>query len=596
MNIPEKLIELRRIMNRENIAAYIISGTDPHNSEYLPAPWQQRKWISGFTGSYGTVVVTKNEAGLWTDTRYFIQAEKELAGSGIKLHKLRIPGAVDYPQWLAEVLEPGNKVGIDGFCMSVSEVRNLKNVLGPKNITIQEQIDLLGEMWFDRPALPMKKITRLETKYVGESAGERIGKIREFIRDHHGDAMLFSCLDEIAWLYNIRCNDIAYNPVAISYAIVEKDKAHLFIKLDKISQEIARQLAADGIELHDYHHLFLFLDEQKKENVYFVDTNTCNYAIFNHLAKKFEVREIESPIPLLKAVKNATELEGFRLACRKDGVALSKFYYWLENRLLQQPVTELEAAEQLARFRSRDKEYVSDSFGCISAYGPNAALPHYSATPEQQSEIQPKGLYLVDSGAQYMHGTTDVTRTMPLGELTELEKEDYTLVLKGMIDLSMLYFPKGSKGCNIDIVARLPLYMNLRNFGHGTGHGVGYFLNVHEGPQSIRPDLKNQEILPGMVTSNEPGVYKAGSHGIRTENLLLTVPAGEGMFGNYLKFETITLCPICRKGIIKELLTAEEIEWLNEYHRVVYEKLSPDLDNDEKEWLKEACKPLIINR
>ena len=509
MNIPEKLIELRRIMDRENIAAYIISGTDPHNSEYLPAPWQQRKWISGFTGSYGTVVVTKNEAGLWTDTRYFIQAEKELVGSGIKLHKLRIPGAVDYPQWLAEVLESGTKVGIDGFCMSVSDVRNLKNALSPKNITIQEQIDLLGEMWFDRPALPVEKIIRLDTKYVGESAGERIGKIREFICDNHGDAMLFSCLDEIAWLYNIRCNDIAYNPVAISYAIVEKDKAHLFIKLDKISQEIEQQLAEDGIELHDYHHLFLFLDAQNKENTYFVDTNTCNYAVFNHLAKKFEVHEIESPIPLLKAVKNTTELDGFRLACRKDGVALSKFYYWLENRLSQQPITELEAAEQLTRFRSQDKEYVSDSFGCISAYGPNAALPHYSATPEQQSEIHPKGLYLVDSGAQYMHGTTDITRTMPLGELTELEKEDYTLVLKGMIDLSMLYFPKGSKGCNIDIVARLPLYMNLRNFGHGTGHGVGYFLNVHEGPQSIRPDLKNQEMeVPPL---KRPSVINAHS-------------------------------------------------------------------------------------
>ncbi|MBS7156751.1 MAG: aminopeptidase P family protein [Sanguibacteroides justesenii] len=592
MNIPEKLIELRRIMNRENIAAYIISGTDPHNSEYLPAPWQQRKWISGFTGSYGTVVVTKNEAGLWTDTRYFIQAEKELAGSGIKLHKLRIPGAVDYPQWLAEVLEPGNKVGIDGFCMSVSEVRNLKNVLGPKNITIQEQIDLLGEMWFDRPALPMKKITRLETKYVGESAGERIGKIREFIRDHHGDAMLFSCLDEIAWLYNIRCNDIAYNPVAISYAIVEKDKAHLFIKLDKISQEIARQLAADGIELHDYHHLFLFLDEQKKENVYFVDTNTCNYAIFNHLAKKFEVREIESPIPLLKAVKNATELEGFRLACRKDGVALSKFYYWLENRLLQQPVTELEAAEQLARFRSRDKEYVSDSFGCISAYGPNAALPHYSATPEQQSEIQPKGLYLVDSGAQYMHGTTDVTRTMPLGELTELEKEDYTLVLKGMIDLSMLYFPKGSKGCNIDIVARLPLYMNLRNFGHGTGHGVGYFLNVHEGPQSIRPDLKNQEILPGMVTSNEPGLYREGLHGIRHENLIVCRPKAVNEFGEFYQFETITLCYFDTSALLTKLLNQDEIDWLNAYNERVYQEVSPYLEEQERVWLRNKTKAI----
>ena len=592
MNIPEKLIELRRIMDRENIAAYIISGTDPHNSEYLPAPWQQRKWISGFTGSYGTVVVTKNEAGLWTDTRYFIQAEKELAGSGIKLHKLRVPDAVDYPQWLVEVLESGTKVGIDGFCMSVSDVRNLKNALSPKNITIQEQIDLLGEMWFDRPALPVEKIIRLDTKYVGESAGERIGKIREFIRDNHGDAILFSYLDEIAWLYNIRCNDIAYNPVAISYAIVEKDKAHLFIKLDKISQEIAQQLAEDGIELHDYHHLFLFLDEQNKENTYFVDTNTCNYAVFNHLAKKFEVREIESPIPLLKAVKNTTELDGFRLACRKDGVALSKFYYWLENRLSQQPITELEAAEQLTWFRSQDKEYVSDSFGCISAYGPNAALPHYSATPEQQSEIHPKGLYLVDSGAQYMHGTTDITRTMPLGELTELEKEDYTLVLKGMIDLSMLYFPKGSKGCNIDIVARLPLYMNLRNFGHGTGHGVGYFLNVHEGPQSIRPDLKNQEMLPGMVTSNEPGLYREGLHGIRHENLIVCQPKAVNEFGEFYQFETITLCYFDTSALLIQLLNQNEIDWLNAYNERVYQEVSPYLEEQERVWLRNKTKAI----
>ena len=592
MNIPEKLIELRRIMDRENIAAYIISGTDPHNSEYLPAPWQQRKWISGFTGSYGTVVVTKNEAGLWTDTRYFIQAEKELVGSGIKLHKLRIPGAVDYPQWLAEVLESGTKVGIDGFCMSVSDVRNLKNALSPKNITIQEQIDLLGEMWFDRPALPGEKKIRLDTKYVGESAGERIGKIREFIRNNHGDAMLFSCLDEIAWLYNIRCNDIAYNPVAISYAIVEKDKAHLFIKLDKISQEIEQQLAEDGIELHDYHHLFLFLDAQNKENTYFVDTNTCNYAVFNHLAKKFEVHEIESPIPLLKAVKNTTELDGFRLACRKDGVALSKFYYWLENRLSQQPVTELEAAEQLTWFRSQDKEYVSDSFGCISAYGPNAALPHYSATPEQQSEIHPKGLYLVDSGAQYMHGTTDITRTMPLGELTELEKEDYTLVLKGMIDLSMLYFPKGSKGCNIDIVARLPLYMNLRNFGHGTGHGVGYFLNVHEGPQSIRPDLKNQEMLPGMVTSNEPGLYREGLHGIRHENLIVCQPKAVNEFGEFYQFETITLCYFDTSALLIQLLNQKEIDWLNAYNERVYQEVSPYLEERERIWLRNKTKAI----
>ncbi len=593
MNIPEKLTELRRIMDRENIAAYIISGTDPHNSEYLPAPWQQRKWISGFTGSFGTVVVTKKEAGLWTDTRYFIQAEKELAGSGIELHKLRVPGAVDYPEWLAEVLESGDKVGIDGFCMSVSDIRNLKNTLTPKNITIQEQIDLLGEMWFDRPALPMGKIIRLQTKYVGETSGERIRKIRNFIGDNYGDAMLFSCLDEIAWLYNIRCNDIPYNPVAISYAIIEKEKAHLFIKLDKVTQEVAQQLAEDGVELHDYHHLFLFLDEQNKEFKYLVDTNTCNYAVFNHLAKKFEVHEIESPIPLLKAIKNETELEGFRLACRKDGVALTKFYYWLENKLSQQTITELEAAAQLTWFRSQDKEYVSDSFECISAYGPNAALPHYSATPEQQSEIRPQGLYLMDSGAQYMHGTTDITRTMPLGELTELEKEDYTLVLKGMIDLSMLYFPKGSKGCNIDIVARLPLYMNFRNFGHGTGHGVGYFLNVHEGPQSIRPDLKNQEILPGMVTSNEPGLYREGLHGIRHENLIVCQPKTENEFGKFYQFETITLCYFDTSALLIELLTKDEIDWLNAYNERVYQEVSPYLEEQEKTWLRHKTKAIM---
>lgn len=593
MNIPENLRELRRIMDRENIAAYIISGTDPHNSEYLPAPWQQRKWISGFTGSFGTVVVTADDAGLWTDTRYFIQAEQELAGSGIKLHKLRIPGAVDYPQWLAETLEPNSKVGIDGFCMSVSDVRNLKNTLAPKNITIQEQIDLLGEMWLDRPAFPMGKLIRLDVKYAGETAASKITKVREFIQRNQGNAMLFSCLDEIAWLYNIRCNDISYNPVAISYAIVEENKAHLFIKLDKVSREVAEQLEADGIELHDYHHLFLFIDEQDKESKYLVDTNTCNYAVFNYLAKKFNVREIESPIPLMKSVKNETELEGFRLACRKDAIALTKFYYWLENKLSTQTVTEIEAAEQLTRFRAEDKEYVSDSFGCISAYGKNAALPHYSATPEQQSDIHPKGLYLVDSGAQYMHGTTDITRTMPLGELTSLEKEDYTLVLKGMIDLSMLYFPKGSKGCNIDVVARLPLYMNLRNFGHGTGHGVGHFLNVHEGPQSIRPDLKNQEILPGMVTSNEPGLYREGSHGIRHENLIVCQPKAINEFGEFYQFETITLCYFDTSALLVELLTKEEISWLNAYNERVYQEVSPYLEEQVKTWLRNKTKAIL---
>lgn len=594
MDILEKITELRRIMDRENIAAYIISGTDPHNSEYLPAPWQQRKWISGFTGSFGTVVITTKDAGLWTDTRYFIQAERELAGSGINLHKLRIPGAIDYPQWLLETLEPDAKVGIDGFCMSVSDVRHLKNILSPKNITLQESIDLLGEIWLDRPAFPMDKLIRLDVKYTGETAMSKINGVREYIARNQGDSMLFSALDEIAWLYNIRCNDIAFNPVAIAYAVVVKEKAHLFIKLDKVTYELEQQLNKDGILLHDYHHLFLFLDEQHKETTFLVDTNTCNYAAYNRLAVKFKVREQESPIPLMKSVKNKTELEGFRLACRKDGIALTKFFFWLENTLKERNVLELDAAEQLARLRAQDTEYVSDSFECISAYGPNAALPHYSATPEQQSELHPHGLYLVDSGAQYMHGTTDITRTIPLGELTHLEKEDYTLVLKGMIALSMLLFPKGSKGCNIDIVARLPLYMNLRNFGHGTGHGVGYFLNVHEGPQAIRPDLKNQEILPGMVTSNEPGLYREGFHGIRHENLIVCQPKTINEFGEFYQFETITLCYFDTSALLVELLTKEEMDWLNAYHERIYQEVSPYLREEEKRWLQAKTKRIAL--
>lgn len=585
MTIAEKIAKLRNLMEREGIAAYIISGTDPHNSEYLPAPWQQRKWISGFTGSFGTVVVTMNHAGLWTDTRYFIQAEQELTGTEIKLHKLRVPDAVDYPQWLYENLEKGTKVGIDGFCMSVNDVRCLQMTLAPHDITIHEKIDLLGEIWLDRPSLPMGKLQTLAIKYAGETAEYKIKKVRKYLIDNHCNYILFTSLDEIAWLFNIRCDDIAYNPVAISYALIDREKAHLFIKLEKVASETEQQLQENGIELHDYYHLFLYLDELDKENHFLVDTGTCNFAVYNHIASKFKITEITSPVILMKAIKNPTELEGFRRACKKDAIALTKFFYWLEHTLKERTVMELEAARQLEEFRRQDLEYVSDSFDCISAYGKNAALPHYSASEGQQSEILPKGLYLVDSGGQYLHGTTDITRTIPLGELTYLEKEDYTLVLKGMVDLSRLIFPKGSKGCNIDIVARLPLYMNLRNFGHGTGHGVGHFLNVHEGPQSIRPDLKNQEILPGMVTSNEPGLYREGHHGIRHENLIVCRPEAESEFGQFYGFETITLCYFDTSAILPELLNEDEKKWLNDYNQRVYQEVETSLSDAEKEWL-----------
>lgn len=584
MNIKERISALREIMERESLDAYIISGTDPHNSEYLPAAWKQREWISGFTGSFGTVVVLKDDAGLWTDTRYFIQAEKQLEGSGIRLHKLRVPDAVDYPEWLAETLPEGAKVGLDGFCVSVSDMQRLQDVLQAKKIDVVEKTDVMGELWLDRPALPEEKIFTVPTETAGAAAATKIGMIREKLQEAGADYMLFSCLDEIAWLYNIRCNDIAYNPVAISYAVVGKEQAWLFVKPTKVTQEVANQLSAEGVELRDYHHLFLFLEELDEKATFALDTTTLNFAVYNKVSGRFTVKESPSPVVLAKAIKNAMEIEGFRRACVKDGVAMTKFFYWLENNLGNH-LTETAASDQLTRFRSENEGYVENSFENISAYGENAALPHYSAIPGQDAELQPRGLYLVDSGGQYTHGTTDITRTIALGELTQLEKEDYTIVLKGMIALARSIFPKGTKGCNIDTIARQPLWQTCRNFGHGTGHGVGFFLNVHEGPQSIRQELKNQELLPGMVTSDEPGLYREGFHGIRHENLILCVPVATNEFGEWYGFETLTLCYFDTSAMLPELLTAEEIQWLNGYHAEVYAKIAPHLTPDEARWL-----------
>ena len=593
MNITEKLTALRRLMRREHLAAYIISGTDPHNSEYLPATWRQREWISGFTGSFGTVVVTLDDAGLWTDTRYFIQAERQLRDTGIALHKLRGPGAVDYPAWLATVLPPDSVVGIDSFCMPVADVRALQQALSPIRATVREQVDLLGELWIDRPPLPLDPVTRLRPEYAGDPTSLKLSRLRETLDQHHADYLLLTALDEIAWLFNLRGNDIPYNPLAIAYALVARDQAHLFIKKAKITPPVAESLAADGIVLHDYHHLTLFLDDLHNQTTFLVDPRACNYAIYNRLSSAFRVIELPSPVPLMKAVKTPVELDGFRRACLKDAVALAKFLHWLHLNVPAGTVTELDAADRLTRFRAEDPEYVSDSFETISAYGPNAALPHYAATPDAQSTLQPRGLYLVDSGAHYLHGTTDITRTIPLGPITPLEREDYTLVLKGMIALSRLTFPRGLKGCHLDLAARLPLYMHLRDFGHGTGHGVGYFLNVHEGPQSIRPDLNPQEILPGMVTSNEPGLYRENHHGIRHENLLACQPAEENEFGTFLRFETLTLCPFSTEAVDPALLDSAELAWLNDYNEHVYQSVASLLPDDVRTWLRAYTAPLL---
>lgn len=584
MTTNEKLAALREIMERECVDAYIVSGTDPHNSEYLPAAWRQREWISGFTGSFGTLVVTKEKAGLWTDTRYFIQAEKQLAGTNIKLHKLRIPDAIDYPEWLAANLTADDRVGLDSFCIPVKEMQHLKDVLNERKIKLAEKTDLIGEIWLDRPALPTSPIFSVPMEITGISVLNKINQIREFLAENGADYFLFSSLDEIAWLYNIRCNDIDYNPVAISYAVIGKEKTWLFVKRQKVSAFMQQQLAENGIEILDYHHLFLFLDEIDAVCRFCVDTNTLNFAVYNRIVSKFPVIDKESPIIYAKAIKNPIEIEGFKKACIEDGVAMTKFFHWLECNISNN-LTEIEVSDKLTSFRSQNKGYISDSFGNISAYGPNAALPHYTATPGEDSVLQACGLYLVDSGAQYEFGTTDITRTIPLGQLTYLEKEDYTLVLKGMIDLTLCIFPKGTSGCNIDAIARQPLWQKLRNFGHGTGHGIGFFLNVHEGPQAIRQDLKKIPVVPGMVTSNEPGLYREGSHGIRHENMILCVSLAENEFAVWYGFETLTLCYFDTSAILSEFLNKEEKEWLNEYNHTVYEKISPLLTNEETVWL-----------
>lgn len=591
MIITDRITALRKLMERESLDAYIVSGTDPHSSEYLPETWKQREWISGFTGSFGTVVILKDRAGLWTDSRYFIQAENQLKDSGITLYKLRTPGCIDYPEWIAQELAPESRVGVDGFCISVANMKHLQKVCQDKHIDVVEKSDLLGDIWLDRPSLPNNPVFLLSDKVVGMTIQKKLDMIRDSLMGASADYFLFSCLDEIAWLYNIRCNDIAYNPVVISYAVVGRNQAWLFIQRSKVSVDVQEQLRKAGVEILDYHHLFLFMDELEKTSRFCLDVSTLNFAVYHKITSLFPVVEVTSPIVLAKAIKNETEIEGFRKACQVDGVAMVKFFYWLEHHL-DEHLTETQVSEVLTSLRAEQPGCVSNSFENISAYGANAALPHYSALPGKDSELKPRGLYLVDSGGQYEYGTTDITRTIPLGELSHLEKEDYTIVLKGMIALACAIFPQGTRGCNLDVLARQPIWNYCRNYGHGTGHGVGFFLNVHEGPQSIRQELKEQALLPGMVTSDEPGLYREGSHGIRHENLILCVPVASNEFGNWYGFETLTLCYFDTSAILIELLNEEEVVWLNNYHRKVYEKIAPHLTAEEARWLADKTKAI----
>lgn len=591
----ERIDALRGLMERNGWDAVVVSGSDPHSSEY-PAPrWQQVKFLSGFTGEAGDLVVTRDHAGLWTDSRYFIQALSQLEGTGVELHKTRVPGAVGIPEWLSD---KAKTVAVDGLCWNVAAVREIADALGDGGLVVDVP-DMLEELWTSRPQIPMTPITTLDVDtFGGTSREEKISWLRKWMLLEGVDRVLLSSLDEIAWMLNVRGSDIEYNPLVISYLLVSQDSVRWFVRKaltdDPDTLDSFSELEMDEVAVDDYDAVFFglsdFTDEQAPVTI-FVDPSTLNHHIYSYIRDSYPADRIvcgTSPVILQKSVKTPSEIENLRQTYIDDGVAMECFLHWLEDEVATgREVDEWEASEKLTQFRSQIPGYRGNSFENISAYGPGAALPHYSTPKEGSAVIRPFGLYLVDSGGQYLTGTTDITRTVPMGDCTDLEREDYTLVLKGMIDLSMAVFPRGTAGCQIDSIARMPLWKKMRNFGHGTGHGIGYYLCVHEGPQSIRYQYNPQPLLPGMVTSNEPGLYREGMHGVRHENIVLCKEAGMSEFGDWLEFETLTCCHFDTSAVVPELLGPEALDWLNEYNDRVYRTLAPLLPPRTAAWLRE---------
>ena len=580
-HMADRIELLRALMRAKGWDAVVITGSDPHCSEYPAERWKQVEWLSGFTGEAGDIVVTLDHAGLWTDTRYFIQARQQLEGTGIELHKMRVPEQVPIPQWLHEQFGDDALIVVDGLCTGVDFARSLPG-------TVISVPDLLGRFWTDRPAVPQ---TPIFTADPGESRAEKLAWLRRFLQDRACDGILLTALDEIAWTLNVRASDIEYNPMVISYLLVTQDDICWYVLKERIEDPQTEAtfsiLASDGVRLAPYGDIDYLASEFQGR--LFVDGSTLNYQLFSSLAAAgVPLEEGTSPIGLRKAVKNAREIAGMREAHLRDGLAMERFLYWLERSVVAgREISEWDAAVKLGQLRADLPGYLGDSFATISAYGPGAALPHYVTPHRYAPVIRDSGLYLCDSGGQYDCGTTDITRTVPLGRCTALEREDYTLVLKGHIDLAMAVFPEGTPGCRLDVLAREPLWRSKRNFGHGTGHGVGWLLGVHEGPHDIRQNLNDVPLMPGMITSDEPGIYREGKHGVRHENLLLCVRAGETEFGRWLAFEPLTLCHFDTEALELSLLDRSEVQWLNAYNEHVYRTLSPLLPDEIAAWLRE---------
>ena len=592
-DVNQRIEDLREVMRREHLAAFIFPSTDPHQGEYVPDHWKGREFISGFNGSAGTAVVTMTSAALWTDSRYFIAAEEQLKGTEFQLMKLKMEGTPTISEWLGRTCGAGAEVGIDGWCSSASAVKNLIVELRKEGgITVRTNIDPLRLIWSDRPVIPENPVEIFPMAYAGESAHEKIGRIRQALRERHADGMLMAALDDIAWTLNLRGTDVHCNPVFVAYLLISSKDVTLYVNQKKLTPEVMAYLKTEGVMVDSYENVTKGLNDYFEYNI-LLDPDEVNYALYKTVVR--ERVEEESPVKRMKTVKNETEIAGFRNAMLKDGIAMVKFLKWLSAYVGKPEISELSEIsidQRLTAFRAEQPLYRDISFDTIAGYGPHGAIVHYEATPETDVPLQPKGMLLLDSGAQYLDGTTDITRTIALGPLSDEEKRAYTLVLKGHIQIELCKFPSGASGTQIDILARKDMWREGLNYLHGTGHGVGTYLNVHEGPHQFRMEWKPAPLVAGMTITDEPGIYLEGKFGVRIENTLLMIPYKETAFGKFLQFESLTLCPIDKTPIVRSMLLPEEIDWLNAYHQHVFDTLSPHLDADETVWLREACAPI----
>lgn len=591
--IAARLAALREEMRREHLSAFIFPSSDPHNSEYVPSRWEGRKWISGFDGSAGTAVVTLHSAALWTDSRYFLAAEEQLAGTEFQLMRERVEGTPSIAEWIATEIEgvESSEIGVDGMCMTYAECSDLKTDLNHNGgITVRTNLDILDRIWTDRPSVPLNPVSIQPIEYAGESCHDKLGRIRSSLLRRGAGGMLMTQLDDIAWTLNLRGTDVHCTPVFVAWLIVAEEVAVLYIKDEKLSPEVKEYLNAEGVAVDDYDNIIDALNSYDGYTL-LIDPATTNNTL-SQLRGNFNLVSAPSPVPEMKAIKNEVECNGFRNAMQRDGVAMVKFLKWLEEAVPKGCETELSVSAKLRQLRAEQPLFKDESFDTIAGYEEHGAIVHYEPTPDTDVPLRPEGFLLLDSGAQYLDGTTDITRTIQLGKVTDLHRRVYTLVLKGHLSLQNLCFPRGAAGTQLDAVARVAMWREGMNFMHGTGHGVGSYLSVHEGPHQIRQEYRPAPMLEGMTVTDEPGLYLAGKFGVRIENTLLTVPYMTTEFGKFLRFEPLTLCPIDTRPIVVDMLSTEELGLLNAYHKMVYERLSPMLDEEHKAWLADKTRSL----